>query len=562
MVLLESTNVLLLILVFFPFVSGFAGYLIGRKSKTARDYFAIAATAAEFFMAVGLCFTSGEFFWNWFAGFGLHFEADGFRMVMAVLCSFLWFMTTVQSREYFSTGARNRNRYYMFMQWTLAATMGVFLSSNLYTTFIFFEIMSFASYVMVIQEENPKAIYASNGYLGYAVFGGLATLMGIFMLQVNLGTLEMDQLLDAAANSGASYATLFVAGLLILVGFGSKASMYPLHTWLPETYLAAPAPATALLSGMLSKGGIFGVLVISANVFLHDYNWGMVVLILGILGMLTGGMLGVLSNNLKRTLAYSSMSQIGFILVGVGMQGVLGEHNALAVHGTVLHIVNHSLVKLVLFMCAGVIFMNLGNFDLNKIRGFGRKKPLFAVIFAMGALTVMGVPAWSGYVSKTLLHESIVEYIAMFPTLTGEAVLFKIIEALFTFAGGLTCAYMIKLFIAVFVEKNTDPTLQAKYDAKKKYMNWMTAACLIIPAAVLPVLGIIPGFTMDEIAGVSQSFLHGHDPAHAVAYFSWTNLKGAVASISIGIILYFLIVRMCLIQPKAAAYTSMLGRSG
>ena len=139
----------------------------------------------------------------------------------------------------------------------------------------------------------------------------------------------------------------------------------------------------------------------------------------------------------------------------------------------------------------------------------------------------------------------------MFPTLTGEAVLFKIIEALFTFAGGLTCAYMIKLFIAVFVEKNTDPTLQAKYDAKKKYMNWMTAACLIIPAAVLPVLGIIPGFTMDEIAGVSQSFLHGHDPAHAVAYFSWTNLKGAVASISIGIILYFLIVRMCLIQKNA-----------
>ena len=169
----------------------------------------------------------------------------------------------------------------------------------------------------------------------------------------------------------------------------------------------------------------------------------------------------------------------------------------------------------------------------------------------MAILGVIGMPLWNGYISKTLIHESIVEYIAMFPSMTGMAVFFKIVEALFTFAGGLTCAYMLKVFIAVFVEKNTDPEEQARMDAKKKYMSLPTTICLIVGAVILPVLGVIPHLTMDKIAAVGEGFMHGHGLDHAVAYFSWVNLKGAVASLSIGVIVYFLIVRMCLMKRDA-----------
>ena len=131
------------------------------------------------------------------------------------------------------------------------------------------------------------------------------------------------------------------------------------------------------------------------------------------------------------------MSQIGFIIVGVGMQGVLGHHNALAVRGSILHLLNHSLIKLVLFMVAAIIFMNIGKFKLNDVKGFGRKKP--ALMFAAGfaILGVIGVPLWNGYVSKTLIHESIVEYIEMVHG-TGWAYGFKAIEVLFIIAGGMT----------------------------------------------------------------------------------------------------------------------------
>ena len=134
--------------------------------------------------------------------------------------------------------------------------------------------------------------------------------------------------------------------------------------------------------------------------------------------MVTGAVLAVFSNNIKRTLACSSVSQLGFVIIGIGMQCMLGEHNALAVRGTVLHMFNHSLLKLALFMGVGVIYVCMHTFDLNKLRGFGRKKPVLWFVFGMGLLGLAGVPLFNGYISKTLIHESIVEYIGMMPTQT------------------------------------------------------------------------------------------------------------------------------------------------
>lgn len=530
---------LLAILVFYPMVGALLTWLVGLKNEKIRDYLADFITISEFVLMLTLAIQGPM---NCevkdICGFGLHFTLDGFRDVYGSIAALMWMMTTILSREYF-THHDNRNRFYLFLLLTLGATMGVFLSSDLYTTFIFFEIMSFTSYVWVAQEENAESLRAAVTYLAVAVIGGLVMLMGLFMVYHTLGTLTISELLPLAHHI-EDKTLLYAAGVCMLVGFGAKAGAFPLHIWLPKAHPVAPAPASALLSGILTKTGIFGILVVTSNLFLHDPNWGMLILILGTLTMFGGALLAVFSVDLKRTLACSSMSQIGFIMVGVGMQCLLGHHNALAVHGTMLHMVNHSMIKLVLFMAAGVIYMNTHALNLNKIRGFGRNKLLLKVIFAVGALAIAGIPMFSGYISKTLLHESIVHM--------NGGMLFTVIEWIFLFSGGLTLAYMTKIFVAIFVEKNNDEAVQKKFDNKKKYMNIESSFALTVSAALLFVWGLFPHAVMDKVAAMGEAFMNFHEETHAVEYFNWVNLSGGLISIGIGIVVYFLFIRKFLIK--------------
>lgn len=532
-------NCLLAFLVFYPIIGALLCYLIGRKNKTIRDYLADFIVISEFIIMVYTAMQGNlDLRINQICGMGLHFTLEGFRSVYGVIACFMWMMTTILSREYFKHH-HNRNRFYLFLLLTLGATLGVFLSSDLYTTFIFFEMMSFTSYVWVAQEENASSLRAASTYLAVAIIGGLVMLMGIFLTYYELGTLEMSQLLPLASLS-KNKELLYVAGVCMLIGFGAKAGAFPLHIWLPKAHPVAPAPASALLSGILTKTGIFGILVITCNIFLYDANWGMLILILGVITMFTGALLAVFSIDLKRTLACSSMSQIGFIMIGIGMQCLLGNENVLAVNGTFLHMINHSLIKLVLFMAAGVIYMNAHALDLNKIRGFGKKKPLLKIIFLIGALSISGIPMFSGYISKTLLHESIVEY--------GGGMLIKTIEWIFLFSGGMTLAYMSKLFIAIFIESNKDEKLQIKYDEMNHYMNIESNLALSISALVLFVWGLFPHQIMDKVASLGSEFMHLQHSNHVVQYFSWNNFSGGLISISIGIIIYCLFIRKVLMK--------------
>ena len=318
---------------------------------------------------------------------------------------------------------------------------------------------------------------------------------------------------------------LYVAGGCITLGFGAKAGVFPLHIWLPKAHPVAPAPASALLSGILTKSGVFGMLVVSCNLLYGDGDWGSVILLLGCITMFGGALLALFSVDLKRTLACSSMSQIGFVTVGIGMQGLLGEENTMAAMGTVLHMVNHSLIKLVLFMAAGVVFMNIHMLNLNEIRGFGRKKPLLHFIFLMGALGIGGIPLWNGYISKTLLHESIVEYThllkegVLMPAMFGINVM-KCIEWIFLISGGMTVAYMVKLYVAVFVEKNADTKRQEQFDGMKHYMNLQSKLALTVSAVFLPLMGVVPGVVMDFLAGRSIGFMNAEALGEPVHYFS------------------------------------------
>ncbi|MBR0464415.1 MAG: NADH dehydrogenase [Clostridia bacterium] len=539
--------------IIWPFLSAVIGYLIGRKNKNARDAFVLFGCALEFILCLILLHStvvSGEvsLTFGGICGLGLSFVCDGFRAVYACIAAFMWLMSNgVMAKDYFAHHYRNRNRYYLFTLMTEGATLGVFFGASLYTSFVFFEIMSLTSYVWVAHEENSSAMRAAETYLAVAIICGMVTLMGLFRLYHQIGTLMIDEIYSACA-AYEDKSQLYLSAGLIAVGFAAKAGVFPLHIWLPKAHPVAPAPASALLSGMLTKSGIFGLIAVCFNIFPGDIVPGLIVFALGIVTMFIGALLALFSIDLKRTLACSSMSQIGFILVGMGMGVALGHHGTIAVHGMLLHMVNHSLIKLVLFMVAGAVYMNLHKLDLNEIRGFGRKKPILHFSYLMGYLGIIGMPFWNGFISKSLLHESILEYISLLMENGSPIVVFKISEWIFLLTGGMTAAYMTKLYVALFWEKN-DPTTQKRYD-EMPALPWRTKTALIISSALLPVLGMAGNIIMQKTAVFMQSIAHASPLHETMNYFTAENFKGAVISLAIGAAIYLLVVRRLLMKKE------------
>ena len=528
-------------LVFSPFIGALIAYILGRRNEKARDCFAIVLTALELVLAVVLAFVHSGGTFLQVSGFlvtGLSFEVNGFKAAYAVITALMWAGTTLFAPEYFRHEKEGLERYWMFILLTLGATEGVMLSGDLMTTFIFFEILSFTSFTWVIHEQTKEAVKAGYTYLFIAVFGGLVLFMGLALLYYETGTLSYADL-KAAVDACPDRGMILAAGICVLLGFGAKAGMFPLHVWLPKAHPVAPSPASALLSGILTKVGIYGILMITLHALVEDYVFGSIILIAGMITMLLGAVLGVFSVNLKRTLACSSMSQIGFILTGVGMLILLSaagseEGYAIALPGLLLHMVNHSIIKLTLFMCAGVVVMNLHKLNLDEIRGWGRKKNKLKIAFALGALGISGVPLMNGYMSKTLLHEGIVEGIHLLEGISGYL---KAAEWIFLVSGGLTFCYMLKLFICIFVEENKDPVLQQKYDMPGAYMN-LTSTIAILGSSIFCLL-----LGQPLISTRLGAFMSGNSHILHFKAFTLTNLKGGAISLCIGGILYLVAVR-------------------
>ena len=564
-------NILLLNLILWPMASAVICYLSGWRKKPYgtegstegeaemhvrkhfRDHLVIASIVLECVLYV-MCIVSSSkagsgLRIDCFCGLGIGFKFEGFRIIYVGVALLMWTMTALFSMEYFEH-YRNRNRYYFFYLLTLGATLGVFMSEDLYTAFIFFEIMSFTSYTWVAHDEKPGAMKAAGTYLAVAVIGGLVMLMGMMLLYYCTGTLKIDELYPACHMilenwewGSGSPGMIYAAGICILFGFGAKAGMFPLHIWLPKAHPVAPAPASALLSGILTKSGVYGVLILCFEIFRGVKTWGIIMLVLGVLTMFIGAVLAVFSVDLKRTLACSSMSQIGFILTGCATSVFLNEENSLAAAGTVLYMVNHSIFKLVLFMCAGAVYMRLHKLDLNAIRGCGRKNLLLKICFAIGALGIMGVPLFSGYISKTLIHEGIVEFMH---ELGGMAMVsIKAVEILFLLSGGMTIGYMIKLFIAIFVEKPSDETVTEKVGKRLKVTS---ALALIVPSIVIVVCGCVPSIYIDKLSVFMSDITHAHKIEH-ISIFSLENLKGFVISLTLGLLVY-LFIRKVLMKKE------------
>ena len=532
--------VLMLIL---PLLGAVAAPLAGTRKEGYRDPVLRLFTLAELILSILL------FVWieqgndavlaaRGAVGLGLSFRADGFRALYAMLACFMWFMSCQFSCQYFAGHGTHQGRYACFTMITLCGVIGIFFSDDLYTTFVFFEIMSIASYPWVAHEESKGAMRAAATYLGVSVACGMVTLMGMFMCWCEIGSLSFSALKAAGGKPGT-----VLPACLMLIGYGAKAGIVPLHIWLPKAHPVAPAPASALLSGMLTKTGLFGVVVISLNLLDGNELFGQILLGTGLLTMTLGAVLGVFSVNLKRTLACSSLSQIGYITVGIACAQLLGHHGALAASGAAGHMINHSLLKLCLFLCAGAVFMNTHTLDLNRLRGYGRGKVLLHAVFLTGALGLMGVPGLNGYASKTMIHEGLME---LAEEIEGFSA-YRFGEWVFLFAAGLTTAYMLKLYICLFWQKNPDPELQAKYDGlNRRDLTVRSAAVLALTAVPPAVLGLFPDKLLLPLTETCAAFFNRPVLDEEIAFFSLTNLKGGGISLLIGILVYLLFVRKML----------------
>lgn len=463
-----------------------------------------------------------------FTHLGMGLETTSFSLLYGVLTSFMWLVAVIACKDYFSSHEKGMGLFYGSLFIVLGATLGVFFAQDLLTLFVFFEIMSFTSYLWVIHTREKSAIAAGNLYLAFGVVGGLSLLLGIFMLSphsVNLPISELKTLFEDPERS----ASAVVACRFLFYGFGAKAGAFFLYDWLPPSYEAAPAPATALLSSILSKCGVYGLLLVTLRIMYLDKGFTVLILLIGLLGMVMGGGCGLFSGNLKRTLGYSSISQVGFMLWGLALTNLLGSHNTYAGYGTMYHMINHSLIKMSLFCLAGMVYTHGKTLELSQLQGFGKKKPVFQALFTVSALSLTGVPLFAGYVSKTLLHESMVEYIHYF----SDSWFFHFYEWMFLLSGGFTTAYMLKLYFCLFVDGD-----EAKWSHTKSYASLLQLGSLTLVAVVLLVCGLSPNGVYGIVGQYTADFMGVHPYEH-IDYFVWENLKGSLISLSIGGFLFW-----------------------
>ena len=472
-------NIILPIMVFWPICASIVSYLIGRRNKKMRDYFANAVTIVEFLLALSVIPTviaQGSVYFS-LMPFGherLFFQMDGFRCIYGVITTFMWMCTTIFSREYFAH-YRNRNRYYLFMLMTEGATVAVFLSGDVLTLFTFFEVMAFTSYVMVIHDEKPGAQRASETYTYLNVFGGLVTLMGIFLLYNTIGTLEIDKIKDACA-AVTDRKMLYWAAATMIVGFGGKSGMFPLHVWLPKAHPVAPAPASAVLSGVITKAGVLAIVRVMYYMVGVDFLRGTwvqyVLLALTLYTVFMGSMLAFKEKLFKKRLAYSSVSQVSYVLFGLMTMHPLGFV------GACLHMIAHAIVKNILFLSAGSVIYKTHKTYVTQLKGIGKEMPITMWCFTIASIALVGIPPTSGFESKWFLAIG---------ALQSDIGIFKYLgPATLLVSAFLTAGYLLSIMSKAFFPGEDYP-----YDTMVKTE---ANAYMTIPMIILTVLAV--GFGM------------------------------------------------------------------
>jgi multicomponent Na+:H+ antiporter subunit D len=320
-------------------------------------------------------------------------------MLFVGLSAVLWLVTTVYAIGYLE-GSPHRSRFFAFFSLCVTSTVGIALAGNLLTFFLFYELLTLATYPLVAHRGTREAIAGARTYLTYTLGGGVVLLLGVALVQSQVGPVEFASGGAAAIGELAerSPATARLAFGLLVVGMGVKAAIVPLHGWLPRA-MVAPAPVSALLHAVaVVKAGAYGLVRVVQDLYGPDVAGELGLLLpLGVAASFTivyGSLLALRQNDLKKRLAYSTVSQVSYIALGLAMVGVVSTT------GGLVHLVHQGLMKITLFFCAGNVAEVLKIHKVSEMNGVGRRMPLTMGAFTIAALGMIGLPPMAGFVSK------------------------------------------------------------------------------------------------------------------------------------------------------------------
>ncbi len=410
-------------------------------------------------------------------------RANALSMLFLTLSAGLWLLTTLYSIGYLRD-APHRSRFFGFFGLSVSATAGIALAGNPLTFFIFYEMLTLATYPLVVHRDTPEALAAGHTYLAYTLAGGVVLLAGVVGLHVVAGPVEF---IAGGALEGteAGRGALVAVFVLLIAGLGVKTALVPLHGWLPVA-MVAPTPVSALLHGVaVVKAGAFGVVRVVYEVFGIEFSRELgVTLPLALLAATTiiyGSVRALSQDELKRMLAYSTVSQVSYIVLGIALAGTLDTV------GGIVHLVHQGIMKVTLFFCAGVVAETLGIYRISEMGGVARRLPLTMAAFAVAAFGMMGLPPMAGFISKWYLGVGAVE--------AGQPWAVAVLAT----STLLNAAYFLPVIYAAWLKeplgkwKEKRPTTRFEAD-------WLLLFPTLALALLVPAAGLLAGLDFSPLA--------------------------------------------------------------
>lgn len=474
-----NKNWILLVPVLFPILFGIVLAVAKKIPQKRRWAFITAVCALELifvFVAAGGGYELTLVRFNDRLAFVL--RPDALSLLFGGLTAVMWLGSSVYSEKYFGHGGEGKT-YEVFFLISIGIIAALCLSGNLVTMYMFYELMTLSMVPLVIKERTKEAIHAGFEFLFYSIAGAFLGLAGFFMLYSCGISMEFTAGGHITAQAaGENREILLTACFLGIVGFGSKAGMFPLHGWLPVAHPVAPAPASALLSGNVTKMGVLFIIRIVYYIAGADFLRGTWVqyafLALTMLTVLMGSVIASREKLLKKRLAYSTVSQVSYVLFGVALM------HPTAMLGALMHVVFHSAVKNTLFLCAGAIIHQTGITHVDELAGIGKRMPVTTWLYTFVSLTLIGIPPTSAFLSKWYLAQGAL--LADIPVVRylGPAIL--LISAVFT------AAYLLPVSITGFLPGQEEGGKAIVYRREKEPL------AMVLPMAVFTVAAV--GFGM------------------------------------------------------------------
>ncbi len=413
----------------------------------------------------------------------LGLRVDGLGSLFAVLTSVMWLLTGIHSVAYMKH-EESAERFYGFYLIVVGVLVGLDCAADLVTFYVFYEMMTLTSLPLVLHELTKEAVQAGLKYLFYSVGGAFLALFGIFYLANVCGDLSFTAGGRFTAEMAAGAPLLLAAVFCMIVGFGTKAGMFPLHGWLPIAHPVAPAPASAVLSGVITKAGVLALVRIVYFLVGPDVLRGTWVqaawMVLALLTVFMGSMLAYCEKVFKKRLAYSTVSQVSYVLFGLSLMNPVGFTGALT------HVVFHSVIKTCLFLFAGAVIVVTGWKKVDQLRGLGRVMPLALACYTMASLALIGIPPFSGFVSKW--------YLATGSLASGTGALGFAGPVVLLISALLTAGYLLPIMIqGYFPGQDFDGKEIAERGLSKKEPSLFMLVPIVILAAAALLLGCFPG---------------------------------------------------------------------